>query len=158
MRFKFLEIHIKQMIKLLLLLIGSLLFGVVYADPPRPLNTTFADYAQQQKRHDEQLTSQKSTMSTHASSPVSTQPNSQKTIEPKISKSKGSKGNTPVNINQADEAGLSAALTGIGPAKARAIVDYRREHGPFKTVGALIEVKGIGPATLEKNRQFIRLN
>ncbi|RYZ86953.1 MAG: helix-hairpin-helix domain-containing protein [Moraxellaceae bacterium] len=65
---------------------------------------------------------------------------------------------SPVNINQADELGLSAALIGVGPAKAKAIVEYRKQNGAFKRVDDLVLVKGIGPATLEKNRDRLRLN
>ena len=39
-------------------------------------------------------------------------------------------------------------LPGIGPAKAEAIAAYRTEHGPFRTVDQLMEVSGIGEATL----------
>lgn len=39
-----------------------------------------------------------------------------------------------ININTADAAALEVGLVGIGPAKAAAIVKYRDEHGPFKTV------------------------
>ncbi len=60
-----------------------------------------------------------------------------------------------VNINQADAATLDTQLTGIGPAKAQAIVDYRNAKGPFTAVEQLLEVKGIGPSTLEKNRAKI---
>jgi comEA protein len=54
-----------------------------------------------------------------------------------------------VNINSATENEL-ITLPGIGPSKARAIAEYRRQHGGFKSVDELQEVKGIGPATLEK--------
>ncbi|MFW1677535.1 ComEA family DNA-binding protein [Pontibacter sp. JAM-7] len=57
----------------------------------------------------------------------------------------------PVNLNTADVATL-ASLQGIGPAKAKAIVAYRNQNGPFTSVEQLLEVKGIGNATLEKNR------
>ena len=40
----------------------------------------------------------------------------------------------------------------IGPAKAEAIVAYREANGPFSSVEDLVLVKGIGGATLEKNR------
>ena len=59
-----------------------------------------------------------------------------------------------VNINTADSAELTA-LSGIGTAKARAIVAYREEHGAFGSVDGLLNVNGIGKATLEKLREFI---
>jgi competence protein ComEA len=59
----------------------------------------------------------------------------------------------PININAADAETLATAIVGIGPAKAAAIVAYREQHGPFKTVDDLLLVKGIGEATLEKNRE-----
>ncbi|WP_271411688.1 ComEA family DNA-binding protein [Pseudomonas sp. Q1-7] len=58
-----------------------------------------------------------------------------------------------LNINTADEAALQAQMVGIGAAKAKAIVQYREEHGPFSSVDDLLEVKGIGAKTLDKNRE-----
>ena len=63
-----------------------------------------------------------------------------------------------VNLNTADVATLEAGLLGIGPAKAQAIVDHRNSNGPFASVDELLEVKGIGPATLEKNRDRLSVN
>lgn len=63
----------------------------------------------------------------------------------------------PVNINTADAETLARELQGIGEAKAAAIVAYREKHGPFESVEELLEVDGIGSATLEKNRANIRL-
>ena len=57
-----------------------------------------------------------------------------------------------VNINTADVATLDRVLLNVGPAKAQAIVDYRRENGAFKSVEQLAMVKGIGLKTVEKNR------
>ena len=54
-----------------------------------------------------------------------------------------------IDINRA-EAWLLQALPGIGEAKAQAIVAYRQEHGPFRSIEDLVKVSGIGPATLEK--------
>jgi competence protein ComEA len=65
---------------------------------------------------------------------------------------------TPVNINKADAATLAKSLDGIGPSKASAIVAWRDEHGPFKTVDELAQVKGVGEATLERNRSAILLS
>ncbi len=64
---------------------------------------------------------------------------------------------TPVNVNKADAATLASSLDGVGPTKAAAIVAYREEHGPFKSADDLTHVKGIGPATLERNRSAILL-
>ncbi len=58
----------------------------------------------------------------------------------------------PININTADADTLAAELTGIGAAKAAAIVAYRESHGSFKSLDDLVNVKGIGAKTLEKNR------
>lgn len=57
----------------------------------------------------------------------------------------------PVDLNTADAKTL-AALDGIGPQKAQAIIAYRQEHGPFKSVDDLLKVKGIGKKTLDANR------
>ena len=57
-----------------------------------------------------------------------------------------------VNINTADTKALDTALVGIGPKTAKAIVEHRAKHGPYKSVDELIKVKGIGPALLKKNR------
>ncbi len=53
----------------------------------------------------------------------------------------------PIDINKADVTQLET-ITGIGPAKAKAIVDYRSQHGPFKDVSELENVPGIGPKLL----------
>jgi competence protein ComEA len=59
-----------------------------------------------------------------------------------------------ININTAD-AWLLAALPGIGDVRAKAIVDYRRENGPFRDVNELLEVTGMGNVTLENIRHLI---
>ncbi|MCX7553939.1 helix-hairpin-helix domain-containing protein [Marinicella sp. S1101] len=62
-----------------------------------------------------------------------------------------------VNVNKADAAQIAEELKGIGLSKATAIVAYRTQNGPFKTVEQLTEVKGIGLKTVEKNRSEILL-
>ncbi|EPC3544517.1 ComEA family DNA-binding protein [Aeromonas hydrophila] len=59
-----------------------------------------------------------------------------------------------VNLNTANINELTA-LKGIGEKKAQAIVDYREKQGKFTTVDQLTDVSGIGPATLEANRDMI---
>ena len=54
-----------------------------------------------------------------------------------------------VNINTATKDEL-VALPGIGPAKAQAILDYRKLNGPFKAVDDLKSVKGIGAKRLRQ--------
>ncbi len=62
-----------------------------------------------------------------------------------------------VNVNSADAETIARQLKGVGLKKAQAIVDYRAQHGPFKSVEDLLQVKGIGDSTLAKNRVNIRL-
>lgn len=63
-----------------------------------------------------------------------------------------------VNINSADAATLAERLNGVGLKKAQAIVSYREQNGPFKSVEDIVNVTGIGEATLEKNRSLISVN
>lgn len=63
-----------------------------------------------------------------------------------------------VNINNADAATLAEKLNGVGLKKAQAIVSYREQNGAFKSVEDLLNVQGIGQATLEKNRNLISIN
>lgn len=63
-----------------------------------------------------------------------------------------------ININEADAETLSRELKGIGPSKAKAIVDYRNEQGSFVSVDELLEVSGIGVATLERIRDQLSID
>ena len=63
----------------------------------------------------------------------------------------------PVDINTADAETISAELNGIGMAKAKAIVEYRKKYGPFKSPEDLSLVKGIGDRTVELNLSNIRV-
>ncbi|WP_126938567.1 helix-hairpin-helix domain-containing protein [Veillonella sp. VA142] len=61
-----------------------------------------------------------------------------------------------ISINDGSEAELQK-VSGIGPKMAKKIVDYRQEHGPFKTLEELRHVKGIGPALYKKIVEKVRL-
>ena len=62
----------------------------------------------------------------------------------------------PVDINSADASTLAKELKGIGPAKAEAIVAYRKQNGPFKSADDLARVKGIAQKVIDENRSNIR--
>jgi competence protein ComEA len=59
-----------------------------------------------------------------------------------------------LDINRAGAEELML-LPGIGPKKAEAMIAYREAHGPFSRIESLMDVKGIGPATLERLRPYI---
>ncbi|KTS78120.1 hypothetical protein NS274_08165 [Pseudomonas oryzihabitans] len=63
----------------------------------------------------------------------------------------------PLNINVADVVALQR-LRGIGAIKAQAIVDHRQAHGAFASVDELLEVKGIGKALLQRNRELLSVD
>ena len=62
--------------------------------------------------------------------------------------------NAAVNINTATQAELET-LQGIGPAKAKAIVDHRKKNGLFKSPNDLEKVNGIGPGIMKRLRKDI---
>ena len=64
----------------------------------------------------------------------------------------------PVNINTADAETIATELKGVGLSKAKAIVEYRKKHGPFQNPGDLSLVKGIGERTVEINRSDIQVS
>ena len=61
-----------------------------------------------------------------------------------------------ININSADIETLKR-LPGIGDVKAQTIISYREANGPFSSVEELIDVRGIGPATLDAFRDMIEV-
>ncbi|MBO5502938.1 MAG: helix-hairpin-helix domain-containing protein [Lachnospiraceae bacterium] len=59
-----------------------------------------------------------------------------------------------ININTADAA-LLTQIPGVGESKAKSIIAYRDEHGPFKSTEDLMKVSGIAAASFEKMRDYI---
>ena len=62
-----------------------------------------------------------------------------------------------VNINSADAQALAQGLKGVGLSRAQEIVRYRETFGPFASIDELVEVKGVGMSTIEKNRAVLTL-
>jgi competence protein ComEA len=58
----------------------------------------------------------------------------------------------PVDVNSADAKTLARELNGVGLSRAQAIVDYRKQNGPFKSAADLAKVKGLGKKTVELNK------
>jgi competence protein ComEA len=63
-----------------------------------------------------------------------------------------------VDLSGAGATTLQRELSGVGEAKARAIVAYRESNGPFASVDELLEVKAIGKVILGKNRDKLEVN
>ena len=61
-----------------------------------------------------------------------------------------------ININTASEAELDT-LSGIGPAYAKRIIDYRQSHNGFKSIEQIKEVKGIGDSIFGKIKDLITI-
>jgi competence protein ComEA len=64
----------------------------------------------------------------------------------------------PVDINTADATTLAAEIKGVGDKRAQAIVQYREDHGKFKSVDDLANVKGIGNKTVDANRSNLTVS
>ena len=59
-----------------------------------------------------------------------------------------------VDINTADKETLMT-LSGVGESFAQKIINYRERNGDFKSVQELTNIRGIGPALVEKNKDVL---
>ena len=64
----------------------------------------------------------------------------------------------PVNVNTASAEEIAESLQGIGLSKAQKIIEYREANGGFGHVDELVNVKGIGIRTIDRNRGMILLD
>lgn len=62
-----------------------------------------------------------------------------------------------IDLNTATAVELTS-LKGIGPKKAEAVIAYRDKHGPFESVDQIVNVSGIGPKTLQANREWLMVS
>lgn len=62
-----------------------------------------------------------------------------------------------LNLNTAT-AGELELLPGLGPKKAATIIEYRQQQGCFKNLESLLEIRGIGPKTIEKWRNYLTVD
>ena len=75
---------------------------------------------------------------------------------PVASPAVGAEPTTLVHLNSADQAALES-IPEVGPVTAMAILEYRAEIGSFSSIDQLLEVSGVGPATLEAIRPYVTL-
>ncbi|WP_061708226.1 helix-hairpin-helix domain-containing protein [Pseudenterobacter timonensis] len=73
------------------------------------------------------------------------------------SSKKSDEDGSKVSINQAPAEELARVMNGVGLKKAQAIVSYREEYGPFKTLDDLKQVPGMGSALVERNLSHLTL-
>jgi comEA protein len=95
-----------------------------------------------------------STVSMAAQDTGAAQPSKQTTKTPEKTQAKEQTTSAKIDINKASAAELQT-LKGIGPQTAQAIVKYREENGPFKSVEDLNKVKGIGKKKVESLKDKI---
>lgn len=76
-------------------------------------------------------------------------------VQPDIQKDAVEEGKVNVNKGSAEQL---ETIPGIGPSKAKAIIDYREENGPFSDVNDLMNVPGIGTKTVEQLKEYITVS
>lgn len=84
---------------------------------------------------------------------VTSSPQSKAAVSSKNGEEEGGR----VSINSASAEELAKVMNGVGIKKAQAIVSYREEYGPFKTLDDLRQVPGMGGALVERNLAHLML-
>jgi competence protein ComEA len=120
-----------------------LYFGCFPYVDAQPFDQSYEKWKAQQQARDQQLAKQPNN-NYYLSRPTPQQGSKQ------VSSSVNIQGDK-ISLNQANLQQLQT-LNGVGEKKAQAIIEYRQKNGGFKTVDELVNVKGIGPKLLEKNK------
>lgn len=120
-----------------------LYFGCFPYVDAQPFDQSYGKWKAQQQARDQQLAKQPN------NNYYLSRPTLQKSSQ-QVSSSVNIQGDK-ISLNQANLQQLQT-LNGVGEKKAQAIVEYRQKNGGFKTVDELVNVKGIGPKLLEKNK------
>ncbi|OJU89232.1 MAG: transporter [Acinetobacter sp. 38-8] len=114
----------------------------------QPFDQSYEKWKAQQQARDQQLAKQPNN-NYYLSRPTPQKSSQQVSSSVNIQADK-------ISLNQANLQQLQT-LNGVGEKKAQAIVEYRQKNGGFKTVDELVNVKGIGPKLLEKNKVRLAL-
>jgi comEA protein len=113
------------------------------------VNAEMSNTLEQLQAGNESEKSDKSDQTVNSEQQVNRDTQSFKVEEPTPKSSK-------INLNTATLEELDL-LPGIGPSKAKAIIEYRTKHGEFRSLEQITEVKGIGPRTFEKFKEMISI-
>ncbi|MQZ31829.1 ComEA family DNA-binding protein [Acinetobacter haemolyticus] len=129
------------------LLLIILWLGVIPQLNAKQFDQSYIQWKTQQQKHDQQLARQDDQY-------YLSRPTQKQNVKP-VSSSVNISGDK-ISLNQANLQQLQS-LSGVGEKKAQAIIEYRQKHGAFKALDELMNVKGIGPKLLEKNRSRLIL-
>ena len=65
--------------------------------------------------------------------------------------------NETIDVNTATGETLASTMSGVGVTLGKAIVEYRRLNGPFRSIDELVRVRGIGVKLLDRSRDRLRV-